>query len=354
MPGWVPDDVRLYLDHVEGGQTIRALARSSGVHASTVLRKVRKTESRRDDPLVDKVLIHLGRLVRVRGDGHGALQELPDPMTDPMNDLPIDEQTLTRDATRILRALMRKGAVLAVVPEVETAVVVEETEDGRPHQTATVSRKVAEAMALQQWIACTPGGRVARYYITAKGRGALNRLLAEAESARAAGADEAPAGFGRAGVVELGRGKKRRAAGADTPLNVLARRRDKAGRPYLSPELVRAGERLRMDFEIVMLEGLPGSNWNAIMAAGGQSGPGRAPDQRHIDARRRLQAAMKFLGPELGEIALLTCCHEKGMESTEKELGMPARSGKYVLRIALNMLARHYQGQAGSDPDMIY
>ena len=41
LPGWVSEDVRLYLDHIEGGMTIRALAREVGVHASTVLRKVR-------------------------------------------------------------------------------------------------------------------------------------------------------------------------------------------------------------------------------------------------------------------------------------------------------------------------
>ena len=56
IPGWVPEGARLYLTHVEGGVTIRGLARSRGVHASTVMRQVRRFEARRDDPLVAKAL----------------------------------------------------------------------------------------------------------------------------------------------------------------------------------------------------------------------------------------------------------------------------------------------------------
>ncbi|MCP5036530.1 MAG: helix-turn-helix domain-containing protein, partial [Rhodobacteraceae bacterium] len=143
LPDWVSSDVRLYLEHIEGGVTIRALARVNGVHASTILRKVRKTESRRDDPLIDKVLIHLGKLRRVQGEP----QVNPKEAVPEMTDAPPDEVTLKRDATRILRALMQTGAVLAVVPDVETAVVVVEAADGRPRQVATVESRIAQAMA---------------------------------------------------------------------------------------------------------------------------------------------------------------------------------------------------------------
>ena len=58
-PGWVPEDVRHYLVHTEDGLSIRALARHTGCHASTVLRQVRRNEGRRDDPLLDEALIRL-------------------------------------------------------------------------------------------------------------------------------------------------------------------------------------------------------------------------------------------------------------------------------------------------------
>jgi len=59
MPGWVPAEARRYVLHTEAGLSIRALARGEGCHASTVLRQVRRVETRRDDPLVDEALRRL-------------------------------------------------------------------------------------------------------------------------------------------------------------------------------------------------------------------------------------------------------------------------------------------------------
>ena len=49
-------DLKLYLRHVEGGETIRSLAREVGCHPSTILRRIRRFEARRDDPLVDRAI----------------------------------------------------------------------------------------------------------------------------------------------------------------------------------------------------------------------------------------------------------------------------------------------------------
>lgn len=45
-----------YLDHIAGKKAIRAIAREEGVHASTILRRIRKVEDMREDPLMDKTL----------------------------------------------------------------------------------------------------------------------------------------------------------------------------------------------------------------------------------------------------------------------------------------------------------
>jgi predicted transposase YbfD/YdcC len=42
------------------------------------------------------------------------------------------------------------------------------------------------------------------------------------------------------------------------------------------------------------------------------------------------------------------------MEAAESELGMPARAGKFVLKIALNLLERHYRKSGREDFDLIY
>ena len=61
--------------------------------------------------------------------------------------------------------------------------------------------------------------------------------------------------------------------------------------------------------------------------AGGAEGP-RA-------ARDRVAAALRDLGPGLGDVALRVCCFLEGIETAEQRLGWAARSGKVVLRIAL-------------------
>lgn len=363
LPEWLPEDVRVYLDHTEGGCSIRALARARGCHASTILRKVRRTETRRDDPLVDRALTQLGRLRRDRGDAEPS-DEVN--MHEPRDNAD-DGDNLERHAARTLRALSQQGAIMAVTPDVAMAVVVREDERGRPRQLASAPREAAEMMALRGWIAGEKGKRVARYRITAAGRQVLNRLTASQEVARA-GFAEAPAAFRHAGcgsgadAEPLSRpGKTRRAhrpAGAESPVQVLARRRDRNGNPYLTSAQLDAAERLRMDFELAQMDGALGGSWNAIMAGGpairGAGGHEQSADHRRIDARRRFDAALRALGPDLGEAALMVCCQERGMEQAEAALTMPARAGKYVLRIALNMLLRHYESVASADSDLIY
>ena len=48
-----------YLAHAVHGVSIRSLAKTQGVHPSTVLRRVRKVELKRDDPLVDQAIDQL-------------------------------------------------------------------------------------------------------------------------------------------------------------------------------------------------------------------------------------------------------------------------------------------------------
>ena len=54
--GLLPTEARHYLAHTAQGKPIRELAREAGCHASTILRQVRKLETMRDDPLVDRAL----------------------------------------------------------------------------------------------------------------------------------------------------------------------------------------------------------------------------------------------------------------------------------------------------------
>ena len=174
LPGWVPDAARHYVSHVEMGQPIRALARSAECHASTILRQIRRLETRRDDPLVDDALDLLGQVSRF--ETH-PMQE-PAAMNDTSPPMMPDDETLKSEAQRILRRLCETGALLAVAAEMDKAVVVRSGPDGAQTRTAVVDRCVAQAMALNGWIATDGEGRCRGYCAAATRGGAAENSAA--------------------------------------------------------------------------------------------------------------------------------------------------------------------------------
>ncbi|ALG91899.1 MULTISPECIES: DUF6456 domain-containing protein [Actibacterium] len=362
MPGptWVPVSAQWYLAHTVDQRPIRALARDSGRHPSTILRHVRRIEQRRDDPLIDSALLRLGRSLL-------SVDKCEDvsAMTAPMrpSKSPSDEATVTREAKRILRRLCETGAFLAIAPDLEKAVVLKEGAKGETTRIAVVSRGVAEAFALKDWISCHTRGRVTTYQITGAGRAALKRILAE-EPRAVAGFAEAQTPFGAqhrewAERPVMGAGdeepRQLRYNLAESPLALLARRKDKGGNPFLTSDLVSAGERLREDFELAQMGPRVTQNWDRFLSGGDRGGFGGAggPADGPRAARDRVAAALRDLGPGLGDVVLRCCCFLEGMEAAEKRMGWSARSGKIVLRIALQRLRRHYDEQSGGRANMI-
>ena len=59
------------------------------------------------------------------------------------------------------------------------------------------------------------------------------------------------------------------------------------------------------------------------------------------------------LGPGLGDMVLRCCGFLEGLEAAEKRMGWSARSGKIVLRIALQRLKRHYDETCGGKAPLI-
>ena len=186
-----------------------------------------------------------------------------------------------------------------------------------------------------------PGDRAA-LRITAAGSALVRRRLA--------GADGFAAQHQERGTVTLDDpdfGRRRATVNHDeSPLAWLRRRKDRNGRPMIGADEFTAGERLRADHERARLMPRVTANWTATVAGkrrsgGGNNGMADLTDSA-LAARRRVEAALNALGPELAGLAVDFCCFLKGLEQIERERQWPARSAKVVLRLALAALARHY------------
>ena len=364
VPDWLPESALTYLAHTTAGHPIRVLARAKGCHASTVLRQVRKVEAQRDDPLIDEAMERMCRILADEFLDPSTLREVPTMPKAAATSGAMPESRIEREARRILRRLCEKGAFLAVAPEMEKAVVMREVVPGRQNRIAVVERDVAHAFALQEWIACEKPGKISCYAITPVGRAALKRLLTEERQAR----DRAPGGFAEAPsafqeqhrmfaertvMADDGSGERKvRFNLAESPLSVLGRKCGRDGQPYLTAELIEAGERLREDFELAQMGPRVAQNWERFLTAGGQDGAlvgGRGPAEGPSGARDRVAGAMQALGPGLADIVFRVCCFLEGLETAEKRLGWSARSGKVVLKIALDRLAAHYRAPARTE-----
>lgn len=129
---------------------------------------------------------------------------------------------------------------------------------------------------------------------------------------------------------------------AESPLAWLRTRRDKAGQPLITDAQYLAGEKLRMDFERALMARRTTTNWDM---AGAPSRGGNVMAELSdgaIAARQRYMKALEAVGLELSSILVQVCCLSAGLEQAERVLNLPQRSGKAVLGLALNALARHY------------
>lgn len=151
---------------------------------------------------------------------------------------------------------------------------------------------------------------------------------------------------GRPGVIEVevalsGAGPVRRNLG-ESPIAWLARRRDAAGRPWLTPVEAAAAERLREEFESLGSLGQVTMRWDLTPRAP-RGRPGLAPAERGHAARERIAKALAAVGPGLREMLERVCLMGSALEAAERSLKLPRRAGKTVLKLALQRLAQHYR-----------
>ena len=129
---------------------------------------------------------------------------------------------------------------------------------------------------------------------------------------------------------------------AESPLAQLMRLKTQGGARFLTEAEFEAGERLRADFTRGQILPRLGANWEASISTGRRAGPGTELTDGAIAARRKVEDAIRAVGPELSGVLVDVCCFLKGLGQVELERSWPARSAKLLLKSALGSLARHY------------
>lgn len=122
---------------------------------------------------------------------------------------------------------------------------------------------------------------------------------------------------------------------AESPLTWLH------ARGHLSDRQFDAGERLRTDWERAQLAPAVTMRWEPVRFGGGERN--LSPTERQIAAKERFDAAIAAAGTGLSDILWRVVCAGDALAMAEKALDWPVRSGKLVLRIALDRVADFYR-----------
>lgn len=113
-------------------------------------------------------------------------------------------------------------------------------------------------------------------------------------------------------------------------------------RGHLEERLFAAGDRLRTDWEHAQLAPNITMSWNPVRIKS-TGGGGLSQGERQIAARDRFDGAVAAAGKGLEDILWRVVCAGDTLPTAEKSLGWPARSGKLVLKLALERVADFYR-----------
>ncbi len=121
---------------------------------------------------------------------------------------------------------------------------------------------------------------------------------------------------------------------AESPLGWLH------ARGLIEDRLFAAGECLRADYERAQIGPSTTMRWDPQPLTGAAP---LHPTERQIAAKDRFDGAIAAAGSGLSDILWRVVCAGKSLPHAERNLSWPVRSGKLVLRIALDRVAQFYR-----------
>ena len=155
----------------------------------------------------------------------------------------------------------------------------------------------------------------------------MHRRLVERELTSEGPAAHAPAKGRRSVTINL----------AESPLAWLH------ARGHLSDVQFAAGECLRRDYEAAQLAAGVTMRWDPVRVQGGGAERDLNPSERQLAARQRFDCAVAAAGPGLSDVLWRVVCAGETLPDAERALAWPVRSGKLVLKLALDRVAGFYR-----------
>lgn len=124
---------------------------------------------------------------------------------------------------------------------------------------------------------------------------------------------------------------------AESPLTWLH------ARGHLTDAQLAAGECLRRDYERAQLAAPVTLRLDLVHVVHRGGYCGLNLTERQLAARERFNGALAMAGKDLSDILWRVVCAGESLANAERALAWPARSGKLVLRIALDRVAGYYR-----------
>ena len=202
--------------------------------------------------------------------------------------------------------------------------------------SASVEPRAVALMRTAGWLTALDDGAS---ILSPEGRSQVRRMKSSPSPAES-GAGKSPP------PPDAPSGTSRQHHPVSSSLTWLRSRRDKFGQPLLSATACEAAERLSADFHRAGMSPRLTVDWEAIPRTRDESRGARdgARQQRDgtVAAGDRVRTALAALPSELVGLVVDVCLFDLGLLEAEERSGAPQRSSHFLLRIALNELARHY------------
>lgn len=171
-----------------------------------------------------------------------------------------------------------------------------------------------------------------------------------AEARSGAGGRAEPPPPGRPGMIDGertvmeddGRPVFRRANLGHSAIAWLAHRPGADGRPWLDAAEVAAAARLELDAEMALRGPSLTLRWDALPRAGGGSATRAEPGEAALAAAERVRVALAACGAA-GPMVEAICIRASALQAAERDLRLPRRDGKRLLKTGLAALAVHYR-----------